>query len=112
MVAETLHLSDNFKFLVKVNLLLAELGGRAESYALEDPNTSMLKARQLGELLAQSTAAKFGITVDSRRTDQRSLIDDLYRKRLLPSEVKSLFCLLYTSPSPRDLSTSRMPSSA
>ena len=24
----------------------------------------------------------------------------------------SLFCLLYTSPSPRDLSTSRMPSSA
>ena len=37
---------------------------------------------------------------------------------LLPSEVKELFprslmvCLLYTSPSPRDLSTSRMPSSA
>ena len=25
---------------------------------------------------------------------------------------KSTFCLLYTSPSPRDLSTSRMPSSA
>ena len=28
----------------------------------------------------------------------------------LPSSVKA--CLLYTSPSPRDLSTSRMPSSA
>ena len=28
------------------------------------------------------------------------------------SSVKSLGCLLYTSPSPRDLSTSRMPSSA
>ena len=27
-------------------------------------------------------------------------------------EVKSRSCLLYTSPSPRDLSTSRMPSSA
>ena len=26
--------------------------------------------------------------------------------------LKSLICLLYTSPSPRDLSTSRMPSSA
>ena len=26
--------------------------------------------------------------------------------------AKYLFCLLYTSPSPRDLSTSRMPSSA
>ena len=27
-------------------------------------------------------------------------------------EAKPLICLLYTSPSPRDLSTSRMPSSA
>ena len=26
--------------------------------------------------------------------------------------MRALFCLLYTSPSPRDLSTSRMPSSA
>ena len=43
---------------------------------------------------------------------------DLYQSN---SEVKKLFeqaddllkfCLLYTSPSPRDLSTSRMPSSA
>ena len=30
----------------------------------------------------------------------------------LMDEPLSLFCLLYTSPSPRDLSTSRMPSSA
>ena len=29
-----------------------------------------------------------------------------------PNEVTVEFCLLYTSPSPRDLSTSRMPSSA
>ena len=28
------------------------------------------------------------------------------------SEVRDIICLLYTSPSPRDLSTSRMPSSA
>ena len=29
-----------------------------------------------------------------------------------PAELKVMGCLLYTSPSPRDLSTSRMPSSA
>ena len=29
-----------------------------------------------------------------------------------PNNVDTLTCLLYTSPSPRDLSTSRMPSSA
>eukprot|EP00829_Urostomides_striatus_P000810 TRINITY_DN11033_c0_g1_i1.p2 TRINITY_DN11033_c0_g1~~TRINITY_DN11033_c0_g1_i1.p2 ORF type:complete len:101 (+),score=43.93 TRINITY_DN11033_c0_g1_i1:42-305(+) len=30
----------------------------------------------------------------------------------LPPQNHSIVCLLYTSPSPRDLSTSRMPSSA
>ena len=39
------------------------------------------------------------------------------RRRELASELKAISeqlirCLLYTSPSPRDLSTSRMPSSA
>ena len=29
-----------------------------------------------------------------------------------PESANNIFCLLYTSPSPRDLSTSRMPSSA
>ena len=33
-------------------------------------------------------------------------------KKNEPSFIKYTFCLLYTSPSPRDLSTSRMPSSA
>ena len=32
--------------------------------------------------------------------------------RLVPPPNKMMSCLLYTSPSPRDLSTSRMPSSA
>ena len=31
---------------------------------------------------------------------------------LAPADDKGVACLLYTSPSPRDLSTSRMPSSA
>ena len=35
---------------------------------------------------------------------------DLKLKKRLVAEIKR--CLLYTSPSPRDLSTSRMPSSA
>ena len=34
------------------------------------------------------------------------------RKALNPRAVEQEDCLLYTSPSPRDLSTSRMPSSA
>ena len=33
-------------------------------------------------------------------------------KKHYPKKGNLVFCLLYTSPSPRDLSTSRMPSSA
>ena len=40
--------------------------------------------------------------------------DDLiiYDQGVLDTNEESIVCLLYTSPSPRDLSTSRMPSSA
>lgn len=56
--------SPNFQFLQMVAPLV-ELGSRAERYALEDPNTATIKVRQLGELLAQSVAAKFGIETAS-----------------------------------------------
>ena len=36
----------------------------------------------------------------------------LFTKQSLPEKEEHILCLLYTSPSPRDLSTSRMPSSA
>ena len=51
--------------------------------------------------------------VDAEVTD-REVEDALYLKVNYNGKSKevSLFCLLYTSPSPRDLSTSRMPSSA
>lgn len=85
--------SPNFQFLLPVNPLLVELGARAEHYALEDPNTAMIKVRQLGELLAQLVAAKFGIetTLDSKPKDQRTLIDDLFRSQALPAQIKNLF---------------------
>ena len=43
------------------------------------------------------------------------LCNDIIReeiKEVAPHRERSALCLLYTSPSPRDLSTSRMPSSA
>ena len=85
--------SPNFHFLAQVDPLLVEIGARAERYALDDPNTAMIKVRQLGELLAQSVAAKFGIdtTQDGQIKDQRTLIDDLYRSRALPAEIKERF---------------------
>ena len=71
-------------------------------------------AKYLGE--AQELAAKVAMRVDEI-DEERQIPTDLFRdmadagffKLLVP---ESLGCLLYTSPSPRDLSTSRMPSSA
>jgi len=83
--------SPNFQFLESVDPLLVELGARAERYALEDPNTSMIKLRQLSELLAQLIASKSGVKADSRQKDQRTLIDELYSRRVIPAEIKSLF---------------------
>ena len=51
--------------------------------------------------------------------ESRNLVADYYDKHLssipdiqIPFRAEYSTCLLYTSPSPRDLSTSRMPSSA
>ena len=71
--------------------MLAELGARAERYALEDPNTSMIKVRQLGEVLAKFIAAKFGVQTGGHHKGQRELIDDLFRARAIPAEIQTLF---------------------
>ena len=49
---------------------------------------------------------------DSRAAEDRGYYDPLEDERLREAYSRYLGCLLYTSPSPRDLSTSRMPSSA
>ena len=57
-------------------------------------------------------------TVERDARDVRRLLEWLPQARsnrerqALLDRVRDLLCLLYTSPSPRDLSTSRMPSSA
>ena len=58
----------------------------------------------------------FGIQSDMKikafaeTTDRVPLADPTYK--FDPETTLAILCLLYTSPSPRDLSTSRMPSSA
>ena len=51
-----------------------------------------------------------GINAIMRKPDKGVLLITHYQRLL--DYVRPDFCLLYTSPSPRDLSTSRMPSSA
>ena len=62
------------------------------------------KARRLANLASTS----HGIADDQVTT--ASIADDAITSALIADDA--ITCLLYTSPSPRDLSTSRMPSSA
>jgi type I restriction enzyme, R subunit len=83
-------MKSNFEFLAKVEPQLMRLGALAERYFPEDPNTSLMKLRQFGELLAQNIAAQVGAYNDPM-VSQYDLLNNLRDKKVLPYEVYKLF---------------------
>jgi type I restriction enzyme, R subunit len=83
-------LASNFSFLKTHDEQLVRLGRLAERYFPEDPNTCLLKLRQLSELLAQLTATRVGsyISADEK---QFELLQRLEREKILTREVAQLF---------------------
>src|SRR5437660_6015230 len=55
------NISANFDYLGVHDPQLVRLGGLAERYFKDDPNTCLIKLRQFAEVLAQLTAAKAGL---------------------------------------------------
>jgi hypothetical protein len=80
----------NFAHLDQHDAQLLRLGMLAEKYFAEDPNTSLLKLRQLSELLAQLVAAQTGQLVAPEET-QYDLLRRLQDSGILPREVAQLF---------------------
>lgn len=60
LMTESRILGTNFAQLEAHDEQLLRLGMLAERYFPDDPNTSLLKLRQLAELLAQHVAANVG----------------------------------------------------
>ena len=83
-------ISANFDFLGTHDAQLVRLGGLAERYFKDDPNTSLIKLRQFGEVLAQLTAAKSGLLA-SPEEQQADLLRRLKFERIVPREVGDLF---------------------
>lgn len=71
--------STNFDFLKKQNPLFYKLGSIAEQNFENDPNTTLIKLRQLGEAIAHDVAARLGITVDEQPT-QIDLVNRISRE--------------------------------
>ena len=81
--------SRNFGFLNEYDPLLVEYGLRAELNAYSDPNTSLIKTRQFGELLARSTAYHASMDCSNHKFDE--ILGLLKRQGLIPGEVLADF---------------------
>jgi len=102
-----------------MNIVRTPLSGRGFECFSEDPllttRIAVAYVRGVQEAGVAATAKHF-VANDSeteRRTYDAHVAEGVLRELYLPPfEACVNDCLLYTSPSPRDLSTSRMPSSA
>lgn len=82
--------SSNFSFLAEHDPLFVELASAAERTFSGDPNTTLIKLRQLGEAIAQHIAAISGIEFDERTT-QADLLYRINRELRLEPVVRELF---------------------
>jgi type I restriction enzyme, R subunit len=81
---------SNFALLQEHDEQLVRLGILAERYFTEDPNTTLLKLRQLAEGIAQTTATYVGIYKDPKE-GQYELLGRLRSQGILPQEIYQLF---------------------
>ncbi|MCQ8104208.1 type I restriction-modification system endonuclease [Methylomonas sp. SURF-2] len=81
---------SNFEFLKEHDPLFLQLASAAERVFASDPNTTLIKLRQLGEALAQDLAARCGIQFDDK-TSQADLLFKLNREIRFDSKVADLF---------------------
>ena len=82
--------SHNFQFLAAYDPQFVRLGALAERYFRDDPNTCLIKLRQLGELLAQEVAARVGL-FGSADEPQSDLLRRLKAERAVPPQAMELF---------------------
>ena len=82
--------SLNFEFLQTYEPQLVKFGAAAERNCFEDPNVSIYKLRQFGELLAQMTAGSMGMFVPSK-AHQFTLLQDLESRGVIRGDVQRLF---------------------
>ena len=83
-------MQTNFGHLRGHDEQLWRLGLLAEKYFPEDPNTCLLKLRQLTELLAQLVASQTGVFLSSQESHYE-LLRRLQDEGLLPREVAQVF---------------------
>jgi type I restriction enzyme R subunit len=82
--------TSNFAFLEEHDPLFVELATGAERVFSSDPNTTLIKLRQLGEAIAQHIASLVGVEFDEK-TSQADLLYRLNRELQFESVTRELF---------------------
>lgn len=81
--------SPNFSFLDQHDPVLLKHATLAERYVFQDPNTALIKLRQLAESLAKSVAAKVGIACSADETF-RDVEIGLFDRGLLDRQLRQV----------------------
>ncbi len=81
----------NFSHLQACDEQLVRLGALAEKYFADDPNTSLIKMRQFGELLAKHVATQMGQYDIEKEESQYELLRRLRDEGALTYETYQLF---------------------
>jgi type I restriction enzyme R subunit len=79
----------NFGHLEEYDQQLVRLGMLAERYFTDDPNTSIVKLRQLAEVLAQDVASRVG-SFTSAEESQFDLVRRLQDEGIFPRKIAQL----------------------
>ncbi len=82
--------SNNFAFLKQHDELLVRLAETAEMCFMPDPNTTLIKMRQLGEELAKTISSRLGIESDAE-IKQVDLLRELDFTLKLDPQIKDAF---------------------
>ena len=82
--------TSNFDFLKHHDELLVRLAQTAEACFVPDPNTTLIKMRQLGEELAQTIASRVGIE-SGKEIKQIELLKELDNTLKLDRQIKDAF---------------------
>lgn len=86
----SIAVSSNFVFLKLHDPIFFDLACSAERAFASDPNTTLIKLRQLGEAMAQDIAARCGIEFDDKTT-QADLLYKVNRELNLEPIIRQLF---------------------
>ncbi|MFO1388366.1 type I restriction-modification system endonuclease [Cellvibrio sp.] len=85
--------TTNFDYLKEHDPIFHQLAAAAERSFISDPNTTLIKLRQLGEAIAQDLASRCGLKFDER-TSQLDLLHQIHQEIRLEQSTLELFHVL------------------